>query len=959
AHRGKFKDALEAANDLEQLGVADTIVKSWTLMELNRIDESEKVLNSLPEQMNAYPEVAIVRAEHAARRDKLTDVVKSIAIAARSMRLMRRVRALYPYLVAREQWSAIAAADNPDAPFEQFMDAMIVIDANLRIGNLNDAANAVRRGLVVWPDDPRFLKSLFMLIARRYSSEWGNHIISILRKHIGELDPETLADSVISCFELKRPDIAWLAYARLAVVDPTHPTLYLSAARFGEAWFTVRRQSIGLSAENEHSEIDLKPLIAQTRHIPPFESLWDAVPLADELGGGDIVGMRDKYLQLYFDEVAGRKAKNSLSRQQELGYVDALALAGRYENAHNALRDIVRKHPEQLINAVRRHAVLYGQQGRWQEAYESVRKYRNSSAIPILQTEITMITAMMNLNMGFAALDVAEKARIKFPDSSRIEGVIAWIWSAFNFKEQALFVLTKNRINDVPEAEAQLLFDTGRLQEADKMCRGLGIQIRRDLQDQKPWLVLPAELSIMKRWSKPWSQEEMKQRAKSAKKKAEHSVSPFLRDLFMLEADWFSAKGADSTLFSGWLAAGRDDTEKAIAMYHLAMLLARQEKYEDARAAAASAIDFMPASAVLWRVLIALSDGDSGVVAKAFEKCPEDPEIWLASIVTAIQQKDMDNREERMLGQIERAVETQSYSVKTMIRAGDFLLRNDVSEPAFLAAEDAISRCRGLVTAYVLGIRCAVKRRDLKKALSYSLMGADHTDDPAPFYKMIVGLKSLGNEMDADTVAALEYLNQHFPQDPQWAERLGQLYFSIGDTERAMTVMDTILLGGIKNVRVDSLVLAAEVARLEGQPGKTLEILEHAYRSYPTHMSVLNNLIYSLAANPNTVDRAASLLPGLLAMAGERNSAVFDTAAMVYLNMGQQKTAWEYMQMALANLDRNSSSALEINLNAAIILHQLGRHSEAKQKLEIVRGNPRCPDVINMAACALFDKLPK
>lgn len=958
--RRKFQQALEVVDQYtETPGIADTVMKSWALMALGRLDESEEVLASLPENAKRFPDVAIIRAEHSARRDRPDEVAQSIVLAANSTRTMERVRSLYPYLAAREQWQAIADSDNRDAPFTQFLDVTIVIDANLKVGNTGGAADALRRGLATWPDDVRFVRSLLSIAVSRPDEEWERHIESILHHNISDMDVASLATCVSSCFELKRPGLAWMAYLRLKQVNGTHPALYLAPAQYGREWFVCRRKALDVGANNDLSEIDLGLFLSLVKHMAPFKSLWALIPLADELSGENVVGLQGKYLRMYFSELAHRRSENSLSPEMEMMYPGALAMAGRYEEAHDALDEIGRKYPSQKQMVVLRHAAFYNQQGLWRQSYENLRSYRQEVGRPSLNTEIMTITAMMNLNMAIGAMEIARLARINFPNSPQVEGVIAGIWAAFGFKEQALFILDEGTVDTEPRAVAQLLFDTGRTREANKMCRGLGISIDRARSHAKPWLVRPAEFAITRRWPDPLSKAERNREAKRLTAQAGESSSPFVAGLATLEAEWLRSGSKTSVDLQRWEDVGRDRIEKAVSLNRLTMLLAQQRTYELAAEAASRAVDLIPSSAILWRVLIALTEGDVGVLSRASAACPDDPDIWLASLVVGVEkmQKDADAAEWAE-SVVEAAIEHRKFSVKTMIRAGDFLLRKDMAEVATLASDDAVARCRGLATAYVLGLRTAIRRQDLKQALFCSLRGADHAVDPSPFYRVIVELKSLGREMDADAISALEYLKGNFPRDPQWPERLGYMYFEGGDTARAMMVMESMLQGDIKNVRAESFMLAAEVARLEGKPARSREILEYAYRLYPRKVGILNNLVYSLAADRTTVKRAVTLLPELLKK-GKNSAAVLDTAAVVYLNIGQIPLAWQYMEKAMMRIGKNEYAALEIGLNAARILHAMGRHAEAREKLEEIRKNRKCPENVDLAARALLAEIPE
>jgi Tfp pilus assembly protein PilF len=350
---------------------------------------------------------------------------------------------------------------------------------------------------------------------------------------------------------------------------------------------------------------------------------------------------------------------------------------------------------------------------------------------------------------------------------------------------------------------------------------------------------------------------------------------------------------------------------------------------------------------------VILTEGDRDTVEEARRICPEDPDLWLAWLVTRTRQ---EGRGPWAVEEMQRAVFGQTFSVGAMVSAGDFLLRKGMAGAAAVAARDAIARSQGYVPAFVLGLKCAVAQNDLKWALSCTLRGAETALDPAPFYKTIVEIKSTGKNVDRDLVLALEYLREHAPAEKLWAERLGQVYFWQHDAERALAVLSPLIAEDIRGVRVQSLLLAAEAARLEGQSGKAVGILETAYAMYPEQMKVLNNLVYNLAQNPRTVQRARDLLPSLLAMSGE-SFTVYDTAATVYLRSGQIESAKRYMDKALKLIDQNGYGVQEVKLNAAEIMIHSGEYDEARRRLEELRRTPGVPNVVDMSARQLLEQI--
>ena len=217
-------------------------------------------------------------------------------------------------------------------------------------------------------------------------------------------------------------------------------------------------------------------------------------------------------------------------------------------------------------------------------------------------------------------------------------------------------------------------------------------------------------------------------------------------------------------------------------------------------------------------------------------------------------------------------------------------------------------------------------------------------------------LKWARDSRDTDVIKALQYLQQHNPEQDEWAERLGYVYFEKRDSRRALSVLGSVIDKRGGKMRTQSLLMAAEAARMEGNHAKAVEILDLAYGLYPDSINVLNNLIYTLIERPATLPRAKALLPKLLAL-GQEAFAVLDTAAVVYLRSGQIYRARDFMERALAVMEQDHYATLEVTLNAAEIYLLSGKLDEAESYLKAVWKYPdRSSDTDNRAK-ALLKKL--
>lgn len=637
-------------------------------------------------------------------------------------------------------------------------------------------------------------------------------------------------------------------------------------------------------------------------------------------------------------------------------YPSALAMLGRFDEAHRRLDAIGNDHPSQRDEILLQHALFYDQQARWQDSYEALVKYDALKDRPPLSAELALINALMNLNLGLAAFEVASRAGEMFPGNSQIAIVKAGIWESFGCKEDALFELTKSGgETDIP-VFVQLLYDSGRILEAEKASRVLGVKIRRQRAEEKQSLTPPlAELTITRTVIPSVTADQTLKEIKAIDAALAAATSPFVQRLLELEKRCLQKPDcALATILSQCKEVGRNAMEEATALHRMAVLLARFQRYEDARDVVVRAVELLPRSAVLRRMLIFLSNGDRAVVDAAHAACPLDADVWIASLVARC-------RAERpgawMRQEIEQATSRDLYSPSAVVRAGDFMLRNGQNDAAELAARYSLSRGRGYLPAYGLAIKCAVLKKDLHWALAASLGGVEQAIDPSPFYKVIVEIKSAGRAVDADLVRALEFLKEKHLDQSTWSERLGQVYFQKGDTGRALAVLSPMIHdGGLKGVRVQSLLMAAEAARLEGSTARGVEILEMAYSMYTDRISLLNNLVYNLAQNPSTLPRARELLPELLEK-GKDSFVVLDTVAMVYLRSGQLKEARSYMDKALALLQKDDYAAMEVQLNAAEIALRSGDLQNARKIAQEVRKSKNVSNLIDMRARAILDRI--
>jgi len=956
--KGRHAQALTEIDGLPlPLDPSEKVMKSRALMMLGRSEEAVDLVRSLPEELRKQPMVAMIMAEYGALRNDPGMVKENIVTASLSHLLNDRVRALYPFLQHHEQWQTIADTDNFRVPYNRSVTAAIAIRARIKLGQLARAARLLEQALEKWPGDPQFMGSLFAMAAQDPGGKWEQRFAEHFMANVAKLSADNLATYLLQSFRIGRPDLGWLAWRNLKAKDATDPALSFIPARFGSTWMTFRRRLLGLSATDPDAVIDLKPFRLQTAGIRPFSEFWKAVPFAEELGAQDAATFSKRLLDNCLAEFRHRSDKGTLTQRMEMNLPAVLAMAGNYDEAHRTLAELMRKYPADENDLLFRDATLYEQQGRWQDCYETLRRYRVSARLPNMASEVMLVNCLMNMNMGAAAMQVARKAREAFPDSGRMREIAAAIWAHFGFNEEAMFSLDQPGVDLNPGLVAQVLFDSSRYVEADKVARGMGVDLKRDKRPRaQQYVPPPAELSVARRWPEPLTEDELKELAGESMNRATQATSPFLRALSGLETEWQRNEGKGKwSAIALWESAGRDTIEKAVALNRLAMLQARQRQFDAATATAEKTCALAPDSAVYWWILIGLKEGDRAAVTEARKNCPDDAEIWLADIVSRFR---AEGKGTWLSGEIDRVTAGDVYPIGTLTRAGNYLVRqNALAEASRLARYVAHDRAKGYLPAHVLALHCALVNRDAKWALSAALKCVDNAIDPGNFYQTIVEIKSSGQTMDADLVAALEFLQGKYPKDPKWVEKLGYIYLLKGDSKRAENILEPLLEGG-SAVSIRALNMAAEAARSQGNIQKSLRTLETAHTLYPDDGTVLNNLIYNLAQDHETADRALKLIPELLKTHSEHYE-VLDTAAVVYLRNGRLDEADAYMQKALARIPSSSTSyaPVETRLNAAEIYIRKGEFDQAGRMLDTIDGIPNKPPFLENSVRELRHQL--
>ena len=929
--RGKYDQALNAFETMAgELTPFEKILKSWALMALDRMDEGVRLVEAMPPEHRRIPAIAIFLAEYAVRRNRAEEVGVPLVRAAVSHLTIGRVRALFPYLARHDFWPTIAACNHP-RPFEMLPEALIAIEANLRVRNTAWAGRILKQAMQRWPDEPSLIRGLFSMAERRPGGEWEHRFSNHLKSNIDRLDADELAMCIEYAFRLVRPDLAWPAYRRLEALDASDPALFLAPARYGPSWFTFRKHHLGIVSTHAAETIDMRKAYYEKRNDPAFAPEWRLIPLAEPLASGEPDAIRRRYLEQALEELGRRERQDALTRRMALVYPAALALAGRFDEARMRLNRWAEQFPEERAEAMFQMVLLDARRGDWPAAYERARQYESATPYPRLEARLLKAQAMLRMNFGPPAMAIAKAIQRDYPDSPSGLLLEAAIWDVHGFEEEALFTLSRTGALPPTRSVAKQLFATGRYREAERLARALGVAQPAFEEDRPGWLVHPAERTVAITWPPPVGDPAERERALRARFETE--ANPFVQRLLLLEADRIAhgdrAQDAGA-LIKAWTAAGRDDLERGAALHRLALGLAHDARPDAARDAVEQALRFLPDSAVLWRMAVVLNAGDRSTVERARKACPDDPDLWLAEWALRIREDRARAgiEEDGYVADLKATVERRRFSPGAMVRLSDFLLRQGLPKAAAVAARDAQTRGQGMMSGIIMGLRCAWALRDADWARSAALAGADDARDPRPFHEMLVNLSFSRHAMDADLTRALEYLRKHFPQETEWSERLGFVYFQRGDLSRTRDVLHAVMGDDFKGLRLNTVLIAAETARLQGQLRQATALLEKARREYPDNPVVLNNLIYTLSQDSATASRAVALLPTLLETGG-LSFHVHDTAAKTYLSVGRIGQARKHIDLALAGLDEIDPAATEVRLNAAEILLAEGAYERA------------------------------
>lgn len=953
--RRRFDEVLTALKELPPLPAglrmeAD-ILRAYSLMGLGRMEEAQTVVVTLPQSIqDTDPRVAMIMGELAVRADDPNEVARRLITASRWTPNTPRIRALYPYLRIRRQWAAISDSDT-HLPYVDPVQALSATEAYMNLDHVPRVADLALKAMEQWPDDPRTLEPLFFMAIRRQGSVWEDRFAAHLVRSCGTLrDPGILYGHMGKCFDLGRPDLAWFLHRRIAAVDSTHPALSMSVVRYGNAWFSFRRRYLGYSAGSDADQISLAPLYLLGRRLDDWQWMCDQVPFGDELAGSDVTAVRKAHLAIAMGEFARRDARGDLTPADRFEYVFALEISGDMEGVRSQLTRIAELVPRERDRARIMLSEVCERKGRWVEVYEILRGYGQAPS-PDLTPLLRLCAAQLELGLGVGALATAERIAQRFPASTQGASISATALREYDSTEEALRRLEKarsRRDRDMDMMEAECLYETGRFTELRAFCHTARLPTPYLGFDAEPRMTLPpAEAALLWHWfAVPASAGFESIAARIRRNLPIAKDSPFLGRMMTLWLECHAEGGrGKASAPSAWEGCGRDSTERAVALHQLALLLCHHERFAEARQAAETAVEILPSAPLLWRVLISLSGGDPAVITRARTACPNDSEIWLSDLVVRSQAGSVDER--YWVQEMTRAGQQGTFTAVAMTRAGEYLLRGGMPAAAAVIAREAVKQARGLLPAYVLGIRCALLAGDKDWALESTRKAVEaSTHAPASFYRKLIELKmsDKATAIDGEMVEALRRLRVAEPDNPLWSSVLGYARFTRGGWEvmDAYQNMQHALDGGATNRSV--YIVAAEASRAMGNPARAVEILRKGLATYPGDLPMMNNLALTLCATPDGLQDAVDLVPHLIT-AGHDDPSIMDTVALIHVRSGKLDEAETLAERLIGATAPGTPARFRANLRLAEVLLARGNRPRATDILrEVMRNTRGIPD---------------
>lgn len=927
------------------------IINAYSLMGLEKIKEASAILAQLPKTTReADPRVAMILAEMAFHSNEPDKVAKHVITASSWLPNTARVRMLYPYLRANHKWSAINDS-NLKTAHSKIESALSATEAYMNLNNASAVAAMTEQSIKSWPYDTRVLEPLFFLSLKHSQPKWENLFADHLIRSVNNTtDPDIIYPIIDKCFQLTRPDMAWFIYHRIEQLAPNHPILPFTIAKYGKQWFLFRKSRLDFPATSTSDTIDITTYISTGQCLSLFQPWLNNIPCAYEFCNNPATDIRKEQLTLALERFKQYKDTGKLSLQAHYEYINALEMAGDFDKIKTELSTIATSFPDQADQILLKSSELYEHNADWPNVYEALREYGNKNR-PSLKPLLRLCTAERNLKLGMLAIRTAEQTVKLHPNSTKAAAMLAETVAEFSSAEEALHALNQPRkwqSRNLDILTANIMQETQRFRKAQQLCEAamyptLPIKSRT----VQYFFAQPAELSTLWRQTALPSEDDFKQNAKIIRANLKTTDSPFLHAMLTNWLNYYDGNDtANADTFRKWRNTGRSNLEKATSLQQYMLLLCNNHKYKEALTVALLATKLMPQSPLLWQSAISLSDADTSIIAQARHACPNNPDIWLAELVTRTRPSITNStstqhnawQEKDILTQLSNITKkpTATYPAETMTRASEYLLRIGMYQAATVAAHNASDHAQSYLPAHVMAIKCAITNKDKKWALRATNLALDSAiNPPLLLFKELVKLKHAndGLSTDSETIEALSSLRRNDPKNIRWAEMLGYIRFQRGDWE----VMDALeeMTFAIKHGSKQKMtyIIAAESARLIKDYDQAVSLLREGLKTYPNDKTLRNNLAYILAQTKDGQAEAKDIIEKLITEA-PNNIHILDTATVIFIKNHQLEKAKSIISDTLTKTTQGSDIYFRTKTHQANIAMLENDHAKAKAILE-------------------------
>lgn len=944
--RGDYEQAIDILDTMkpDRRGSNEALIlRGYSLMWMGELEQAAEVITVIPDELRARdPRVAMIMAEMGFFFNNPGKVEQFVPVAAEFKPNLQRVRALYPFMRRHRQWDAMTRSASPQ-PFRELAPALALIEAHMNYNNTAVVAEMTLDLLKRWPDDPRLIEPLYFMALKRINTEWeplfANHL-KLLASTLDDID--ALYNLLPRCFNIGRADLAWRLLMRISELDPDHPYLPMAVSRFGNKWFQIRTAFLGLPAAEHFAMTDITPFMRLAGKFTLWLSLVESIPFGVEIKEAkNIIELRLKMNAEAIRLFEERYLQDRLPIEGIYEYVHALERAGRLDEAVGVLSEFEQRHQGEALRVLLTRSELYERAADWQSVYETLRLYPELPAENRTVNAMTrLVRAQLELNLVLSAWHTIRQMKRDFPLSARVPRLAGMLLLRMNRPEEAFRAIAYGALHRGPAWSVMMieaLYQNQRYIEMEELSRTVLLPVVPvEARPRQRMHVVPAEMAAMWPHYGIPTRAEFSANAEVLRRNLVQATSPFLAEMLGLWIKCYEdmlEPGDAPEIWqpSVWLAHGRDDVEKAVLLNQLTILLCYAGRYEEARLAALLATEKLSGVPLLWEILIGLSGKDAAEAAqRGREACPDAPEIWLADLVLRslawVEAGKEVSQLDVLLAEEMQAV-GEAMPSESVTRAADFLLRGELRQAAFVAAEIAAAGAPSYLPAQIIALRCAMLLEDRNKALRYvrAAIRAAHEPD-ITLYESLARLRLDGDvvPLDGGMLEAVKQLVNNDPDNALWLRLLGYMRLQRGGWESIDAA--GIMLQAIERGIDDPLpfLVGAEASRRAGNSQRAVDLLRRGLEKHPDNPEMLNNLVFALAQDPVTLSEARGKVDELLTRMGD-NPHALDTAAFVYLSAGEYDAALELIERIQNTVGGDGHLAFRSRVLQARIWLELGK----------------------------------